>query len=249
MSKTNIKVLAVMLLCLAFAATAATAYAASEEKKPVLPLQPPTQEETEKATDNLNELFKDEQPTANKAAGQTEEKKLSSVTPEAKKDGKTASADTKIEKPVQTAQIEHSMTDKKAKKGTATKTALPAKEAAKLSALDLLKSDLELLNVKVEIAQKQKRLKELNHFLKPAAAPKIYRFPRAKTKKATPPVVLSVQGIGDQLTATLQFQSNGKPVRTVSTGDSVATGTVSTIAHNRVTLTTKNGVITLPFKE
>lgn len=246
MSKINIKILAVMLLCFAFAATA---YAASEEKKPVLPLQPPTQEETEKATDKLNELFKEDQPTALKAAGQPEEKKLSSLTPEAKKDGKTASADTEIEKPVQTAQVEHSMTDKKAKKGTATKTTLPAKEAAKLSALDLLKSDLELLNVKVEIAQKQKRLKELNHFLKPIAAPRVYRFPRAKTKKATPPVVLSVQGIGEQLTATLQFQSSGKPVRTVSTGDSVATGTVSTIAHNRVTLTTKNGVITLPFKE
>ncbi|MFA9394726.1 MAG: hypothetical protein ACERJ1_08430 [Halodesulfovibrio sp.] len=243
MSKTNVKVLAVMLLCLAFAATA---YAASEEKKPVLPLQPPTQEETEKATDKLNELFKDERPTAKKAAGQNEEKKLASLTPEAKKDGKTASVDTKIEKPVQTAQVEHSKTDKKAKN---TKPTLPAKEAAKLSALDLLKSDLELLNVKVEIAQKQKRLKELNHFLKPVTAPKIYRLPRVKNKKVTPPVVLSVQGIGDQLTATLQFQSSGKPVRTVSTGDRVATGTVSTIAHNRVTLTTKNGVIALPFKE
>lgn len=246
MSKTNIKAMAVMLLCLAFAGTA---YAASEEKKPVLSLQPPIQEETEKATVKLNELFKDERPTAEKAAGQNEEKKLSSLTSEAKKDGKTASNDTKIKKSVQTTQIEHSMTDKKVKKGTATKTILPAKEAAKLSALDLLKSDLELLNVKVEIAQKQKRLKELNHFLKPVAAPKIYRSPRAKTKKTTPPVVLSVQGIGDQLTATLQFQSSGKPVRTVSTGDSIATGTVSIIAHNRVTLTTKNGVITLPFKE
>lgn len=243
MSKINIKILAVMLLCLAFAATA---YAASEENKPVLPLQPPTQEETEKATDKLNELFKNERPTAEKAAGQNEEKKLSSLTPEAKKDGKSASADTKIEKPVQEAQIEHSMTDKNSKN---TKPAIPVKEAAKLSALDLLKSDLELLNVKVEIAQKQKRLKELNHFLKPVVAPTTYRSPRAKTKKATPPVVLSIQGIGDQLTATLQFQSSDKPVRTVSTGDSVATGTVSTIAHNRVTLITKNGVIALPFKE
>lgn len=246
MSKTNIKVLALMLLCLAFAATA---YAASEEKKPTLPTQPPTQEETEKATENLNKLFNEDRPAAKKAAGQNEKKKPSSLTPEAEKEEKTAPADPKIEKPVQTAQIEHSMTDKKAKADAAAKSTLPAKEAATLSALDLLKSDLELLNVKVEIAQKKKRLKELNHFLKPVAAPKIYRFPRAKTKKVNPPVVLSVQGIGEQLTATLQFQSSGKPVQTVSTGDQVANGTVTSIAHNRVTLNTQNGVITLPFKE
>lgn len=246
MSKINIKTLALMLLCVAFAGTA---YAASEEKKPARSTQPPTQEETQKATENLNKLFNENQPAAVQAAGQNEEKKPSSSTPEAEKEEKTAPADQKIEKPVQTAQIEDSMTDKKTKTSAAIKSTLPAKEAAKLSALDLLKSDLELLNVKVEIAQKQKRLKELNHVLKPVAAPKIYRSPRAKAKKVNPPVVLSVQGIGEQLTATLQFQSSGKPVRTVSTGDRLATGTVASIAHNRVTLHTQNGVITLPFKE
>ncbi|MFA9394675.1 MAG: hypothetical protein ACERJ1_08175 [Halodesulfovibrio sp.] len=238
MSKTNLKIVLLMVLCIAFAATAS---AASEEKA----VAPPTQEEAQKATKALTQLFESERPTAGKAAGQNEEKKAilpisDAKTPLSKKD-LTVPADLQAEKAVST--------PKKKEKEVPPAPALTVEEIARLKQLSKLMGDLDVLKVKVEIAQQQKRLKELNQFIKPSPK-KVYRFPRPKAqKKVAPPVVLSVQGIGDQLTATLQFQCSGKPTRTVSTGDVVTMGTIARIAHNGVSLNTKDRVLTLPFKE
>lgn len=242
MRKTNLITL-VLLLCFVFAATV---HAAPEKEKEKPQTKPATQKEAQKATKQLNQLFNSDQekrPTAKLAAGHKTEKKPSLSTPKAKKEEKASKNDQKIDKPV----AEES---KKASKTNVNAPTLSPEKVAHLSALDFLKSKLEILNVKVEIAQKEKRLKDLNQQIRPVVVPKVYRLPQPRAKKrSAPPVVLSVQGIEDQLTATLQFQSTGKPVRTVSAGDKLSSGTISSIAHNRVTVKTHNGVITLPFKE
>ncbi|SIN93695.1 hypothetical protein [Halodesulfovibrio marinisediminis] len=242
MRKTNLTTLA-LLLCFVFAATV---HAAPKEEKKKLQAKPATQEEAQKATKQLTQLFNsgnEKRPAAQQAAGHNTEKKPSLSTPKAKKEEKASKNDGKIDKPI----VDNS---KDTKKVDSNKPTLSPEKVAHLSALDFLKSKLEILNVKVEIAQKEKRLKDLNQEIRPVVTPKVYHLPRPKTKKrSTPPVVLSVQGIEDQLTATLQFQSTGKPVRTVSAGDRLSSGTISSIAYNRVTVKTTNGVITLPFKE
>ncbi|MCT4533760.1 hypothetical protein [Halodesulfovibrio sp.] len=238
MSKTSINLVLLMIFCIAFASTAS---AASEEKS----VTPPTQEEAQKATKELTQLFESERPAAQKAAGQNEEKKA--MLPLA--DAKTPLAENDLVVPADLQVEKAAPTSEKEGKETPPAPALTVEEIARLKQLSKLMGDLDVLKVKVEIAQQQKRLKELNQFIKPAPK-KIYRFPRPKAqKKIVPPVVLSVQGIGNKLTATLQFQSAGKPTRTVSTGDIVTMGTVARIAHNGVSLNTKDGVLTLPFKE
>ena len=106
---------------------------------------------------------------------------------------------------------------------------------------------LRLLNLDVQIQEKERQLQELKNAitaLQPQK-PKKSNLTRSVRKKLPLPSVLSIQGIEDQLTATLRYSST-RQTKTVSKGDRIGKAKITKITPNSVVLSSG---ATLPFKE
>lgn len=103
---------------------------------------------------------------------------------------------------------------------------------------------LRLLNLDVQIQEKERKLQELKNATT-ALKPKKQRRIKSAKKRMPLPSVLSIQGIGEQLTATLRYSSTHQ-TQTVSKGDKVGRARVTKITPNSVVLSSGT---TLRFKE
>ncbi|NDV24848.1 type IV pilus biogenesis protein PilP [Desulfovibrio sp. JC022] len=117
-----------------------------------------------------------------------------------------------------------------------------------LEGLSALHSQLDVLNVQVNIAERQKKLRELTMPVIPVLPPASTKPKAAAKKKSRPvwPKVISIQGVDGRLSATLVSRDG---VQTVTEGEKVGTGRVDSITSKSVVVRYNGKNIPLKFKE
>lgn len=117
-----------------------------------------------------------------------------------------------------------------------------------LEGLSALHSQLDVLNMQVKIAEKQKKLRELTKPIIPVLPPASAK-PKAAVKKKSRPVwpkVISIQGVDGRLSATLVSRDG---VQTVTEGATVGAGRVNSITSQSVVVRHNGKKIPLKFME
>lgn len=118
-----------------------------------------------------------------------------------------------------------------------------------LEDLSALRSQLDVLDVQVKIAERQKRLHELTLFaLQPPRSEISKNKTPAVQKKHQPswPKIVSIQGVDGRLSATL---SSSEGIQTVTEGSNAGPGKVVSITSSKVLIHAKGRDIALKFKE
>ncbi|NDV28946.1 type IV pilus biogenesis protein PilP [Desulfovibrio sp. JC010] len=135
-----------------------------------------------------------------------------------------------------------------AEKQTSARPKISGPAFVSLEGLSALHSQLDVLNVQVKIAEKQKKLRELTMPIIPVLPP-ASAAPKTAVKKTSRPVwpkIVSIQGVDGRLSATLVSRDG---VQTVSEGASVGIGRVDVITPQSVLVRHNGKNIPLKFVE
>ncbi|NDV23125.1 type IV pilus biogenesis protein PilP [Desulfovibrio sp. JC022] len=135
-----------------------------------------------------------------------------------------------------------------AKKQTSARPRISGPAFVSLEGLSALHSQLDVLNMQVKIAEKQKKLRELTMPIIPVLPPSSAAPKTAVKKKSRPvwPKIVSIQGVDGRLSATLISRDG---LQTVTEGAIAGVGRVESITPQSVVIRHNGKNIPLKFEE
>lgn len=134
------------------------------------------------------------------------------------------------------------------KKQATAKSRISGPAFVSLEGLSALHSQLDVLNVQVKIAERQKKLRELTMPILPVLPPASTKSKATVKKKGRTvwPKIVSIQGVDGRLSATLVSRDG---MQTVTEGATVGAGRVETVTPQSVVIRHNGKDIPLKFTE